>query len=130
KAGPLALLAALDDGGRRLCVASTHLEWEPQSTPAHAHTGCKQLVELLDARAGFAPEGSPWLVGGDFNAISQSPPVDAALARGLRWSCRSQRPWDTCNLNRKRRTIDYLLYTPEHLVPFPGVLPKLGRETP
>jgi hypothetical protein len=45
-------------------------------------------------------------------------------------SCRSQRPWDTCNINGRCRKIDYLLYSEGRLEPKPGTLPQLTRTTP
>lgn len=79
---PVALLALLQIEGRALAVASTHLEWSPDDTPAHAHTGRRQLAELLAQRGRFAPAGTPWLLGGDLNATSQSPPWSWPTPRG------------------------------------------------
>ena len=57
------------------------------------------------------------------------PPVHAALDRGLRLSCRSQRPWDTVSIGGRCRKLDYLLYTPATLSPRPGTLPRLRSDT-
>jgi endonuclease/exonuclease/phosphatase family metal-dependent hydrolase len=127
---PVALLALLQIEGRALAVASTHLEWSPDDTPAHAHTGRRQLAELLAQRGRFAPAGTPWLLGGDLNATSQSPPLELAYAEGMQLSCRAQRPWDTCNFHRRCRKLDYLLITPGALHPSPGRLPRLTADTP
>lgn len=114
--------------GRTLGVASTHLQWQKDSTPAHRHLGRLQLLELLDF-ADTRPEVI-WLLCGDFNAISQSLVLEAALSRGWRLSCRSQRPWDTVNIHGRRRKLDYLLYREGELSPRPMPLPKLARDTP
>jgi mRNA deadenylase 3'-5' endonuclease subunit Ccr4 len=122
-------VARLRQGDRALTVVGTHLRWQADSTPAAAHLGRLQLLGVLDHLADVAPD-DPWIVGGDFNATPQSSVVAAATDRGLRESCREQRPWDTCNANRRPRKLDYLLYTPAHLHPTPGSLPRLERDTP
>lgn len=127
---PVALLGLLEIEGRALAVASTHLEWSPDDTPAHAHTGRRQLAELLARRGRFAAEGTPWIVGGDLNATSQSPPLELAYAEGMQLSCRAQRPWDTCNIHRRCRKLDYLLMSAGALRPAPGRLPRLTADTP
>ena len=86
------------------------------------------MRELLAHRDATAPDAL-WLLAGDFNAISQSAVVAAALERGMDESCRTQRPWDTCAINGRPRKIDYLLYSAGRLAPQPGVLPRLTRDT-
>lgn len=111
----------------RFSLVNTHLRWRPDNTPDHEHTGLQQLRRILrdcDAKSGA------WIVAGDFNANSQSKVLVEAEHRGYRNSCRSQRPWDTTNINGRRRKIDYLLHTPQHWKPEPGILPELGRRTP
>lgn len=122
----LSIVGQLTCDGRRLTVACTHLRWQRSRTPAEEHLGLQQLTELMDR----LPAEGPTLLGGDFNALSLSPPLEAALARGYRLGCRSQRPWDTVNINGRCRKIDYLLYTPGALAAAPGVLPRLRRDTP
>jgi len=122
----VALIGSLAQDGHALCAVSTHLRWQPQRTPFDSHVGRRQLAELLEA----LPEGVSPLVCGDFNALSESPPLSQAMSAGLRLSCRSQRPWDTTNINGRRRKLDYLLYEPAWLSPAPGTLPRLERNTP
>ena len=127
------MLATADQGGHRLGIVSTHLRWQPQRTAREDHLGRLQLLEILAridriAQAPDAPEA--WIVAGDFNALSESVVLQAAFERGLRISCRQQRPWDTVNIDGKRRKLDYLLYEPRHLAPDPGELPQLQRDTP
>jgi mRNA deadenylase 3'-5' endonuclease subunit Ccr4 len=126
----LALIAALRCDAGAVAVASTHLRWQPDATPPERHLGRLQLIELLDHREARLAALPVWVIAGDLNATSQSAVVSAALDRGLALSCRSQRPWDTCNINGRRRKLDYLLYAPGSLEPRPGALPKLGRDTP
>lgn len=108
-------------------VANMHLRWRPDDTPDADHIGLQQLRRVLDVCDG---EPGPWILAGDFNAISQSRVIAEAERRGYHISCRAQRPWDTTNINGRRRKIDYLLHTPAHWRPEPGVLPELGRRTP
>ncbi len=126
----LALIAHLSQGDRSIKVASTHLRWQPRRTGPGEHVGRRQLAELLDLCGREVPSTEPWIVAGDFNAISESCVLHEALNRGWKLSCRSQRPWDTCNINERRRKLDYLLYTPATLRPFPGQLEQLAKDTP
>lgn len=125
----LALVAALHLDHTPLLVACTHLQWCSDDTPAHAHTGRAQLVELLDHLDRQTPDAIK-LIAGDLNATSQSPVLQAALARGLALGAAKQRPWDTCNANRRPRKLDYLLHSAGRLVPDPDPLPPLQRDTP
>lgn len=123
-----AVIANLAISGHALRVACTHLAWHPESTPLAEHTGYQQMRELVAHRDATAPRAI-WIFAGDFNAISQSAVVGAALDSGMDESCRTQRPWDTCAINGRPRKIDYLLFSTGRLVPRPGVLPKLSRDT-
>ncbi len=124
----LALLVRCEDAatGRALTVACTHLRWQPREVSPEEHIGRRQLLELLE---GHQPEET-WIVAGDLNAHSRSCVLRAAFARGFELSCRSQRPWDTTNINGRRRKLDYLLIPSGRLAPRPGVLPALERDTP
>lgn len=123
----LALIVQLTHAGTPLVVASTHLRWQPRSTPPQQHIGHLQMQELL---AALEATGTPArILAGDLNAISQSIVVSGAEVRGMALSCRSQRPWDTTNIGGRCRKIDYLLHTPGTLSPSPGVLPRLRRDT-
>ncbi len=125
----LALLGHLRVGERRLLVASTHLQWCPDSTPSDQHVGRAQLIELLDHVQAHGADAS-WILAGDLNATSNSCVLAAASERGLLLSARAQRPWDTCNANARPRKLDYLLIQAGGgLEPHPGTLPKLGRDT-
>ena len=116
--------AVLEIEGHRVGVVSTHLQW---ARPGGSHPGRAQLAALLDA----LDSEHGWLVCGDFNANSQSEVLQEAYDRGWSLSCRSQRPWDTTNINGRRRKLDYILYRRDGaLVPSPGRLPRLERDTP
>lgn len=121
----VAVIVRLVIGGRPITIVSTHLQWCSEATRPEDHIGRAQLQELLDRR-----DDSTWIIGGDFNAISQSCVVVDALARGMALGAATQRPWDTCNANGRPRKLDYLLFTLGRLVPQPGTLPKLQRDTP
>ena len=123
----LALIAHLRLGPRRLLVANTHLQWCRDDTPADAHVGRAQLLELL---ARDHHDDATRLIAGDLNATSQSCVLQAALDHGMALGAAKQRPWDTCNANRRPRKLDYLLYTRGHLDPRADALPPLRRDTP
>jgi mRNA deadenylase 3'-5' endonuclease subunit Ccr4 len=125
----LALLGHLRAGTRRLLVASTHLQWCPDNTPAEQHIGRAQLIELLE-HMHAADADATSILAGDLNATSRSSVLDAATERGLVLSARDQRPWDTCNANGRPRKLDYLLIRPDDLEPHPGTLMRLHRDTP
>ena len=120
----LALIAELTLGTHRLQVACTHLQWCRDDTPAEAHVGRAQMSELLD----HLPPADTRLIAGDLNATSQSPVIRVACQRGLALGAAKQRPWDTCNANRRPRKLDYLLHSPD-LDPRPDPLPPLHRDT-
>jgi len=119
-------LARVEVDGHTVGIASTHLRWQGREVSPAKHQGRRQLVALLDALDGDIP----WVVCGDFNANSQSTVLQAAYDRGWELSCRAQRPWDTVNMNGRRRKIDYLLYRSDELTAHPGRLLELGRDTP
>lgn len=124
----LALLATLNLDGQPVSIASTHLAWQPESTRSANHIGRAQLQELIDALSSFSD--APWLLAGDFNANSESCVLELAHQRGFMISCRNQRPWDTVNINRKRRKLDYILANAAQWEAEPGTLPQLGRAEP
>ncbi len=126
-AGP-ALVAHLSIGDSPLHVACAHLPWQRDATPPAEHAGYQQMSRLLAHRDATAPHDT-WVFAGDFNAISQSIVLAAALDAGMEESCRTQRPWDTCAANGRARKLDYLLYSKGRLAPSPGVLPRLTRDT-
>lgn len=130
----LAVIAHRDGAhaGRRLGIASTHLRWQPERTPLDRHLGVLQMRELLArVRALDAEHRCPaWVLCGDLNALSQSPVVRAATDQGFALSCQHQRPWDTVNIDRRRRKLDYLLYTAAAWSPQPDPLPALAPDTP
>lgn len=123
----LALIARLRLGPHALQIACTHLQWCRDDTPADAHTGRAQLLELIDHLG--TGSSAETLIAGDLNATSQSPVIQAARDRGLALGAATQRPWDTCNANRRPRKLDYLLHT-AGLTPRPRPLPRLQRDTP
>jgi mRNA deadenylase 3'-5' endonuclease subunit Ccr4 len=127
----VALIAMLaHTSGRRLALVSTHLRWQPESTEKERHLGRNQLLEILERRAALRQEWPTWLVCGDLNATSDSVVLRAAKEQGLELSCRALRPWDTTNIGGRMRKLDYLLYSPDELVPSPRPLPRLQRDTP
>jgi endonuclease/exonuclease/phosphatase family metal-dependent hydrolase len=125
----IALIGDVRLGTRRWMVASTHLQWCKEETPALEHLGRAQMIELLDRRSQGKGDVT-WILAGDMNATSQSPVIAAAIERGMALGAAKQRPWDTCNANGRPRKLDYLLYSRGHLEPRPRALPPLRRDTP
>lgn len=119
----LALIATTRFNAKPVQIVSTHLRWQTRETPLDQHQGRLQMLELLARVKG------PCLIAGDFNALSDGPVLQAAMDAGLRLSCRTQRPWDTVNIDGRCRKLDYLLHSADFL-PTPGVLPRLRRDTP
>ncbi len=68
--GHVALLLALEHGGRLLGVANTHVRWDRPRTPPAEQVGLRQILELLEACQRFIPPCAGWLVCGDFNRPS------------------------------------------------------------
>ncbi|MCB9641452.1 MAG: endonuclease/exonuclease/phosphatase family protein [Myxococcales bacterium] len=126
----VALIVELLYKERRIAVVSTHLPWQPDKTTEDQHIGLLQLQELIEVRAQLLPQAQAWFIAGDFNAISESYVLRYAQRQGFRISCRKQRPWDTVNINGKRRKLDYILFESDLFDPTPGRLPSLQRDTP
>lgn len=124
----LALTVQLSFAGQPLHVACAHLAWQPRSTPSAEHLGYRQMRELIAYRDATAPDAT-WIFAGDFNALTQSVVLRAALEQGMSESCQNQRPQDTCAINGKPRKIDYLLFSTGRLAPRPGVLPALSSDS-
>lgn len=123
----VAVLVQIAVGDQRIGVASAHLRWQPPSTPPERHLGRLQLGELLDR---VAELGGPWIVCGDLNATWDSPVLALARERGFDEGARSLRPWDTVNIDRRRRKLDYVLFPTGAWTPHPDPLPALAPDTP
>ena len=94
----------------------------PPPTPTSAAPSCSSCSP--------ATTTTTRLIAGDLNATSQSCVLQAAIDHGMALGAAKQRPWDTCNANRRPRKLDYLLYTRGHLDPRADALPPLRRDTP
>ena len=126
KKNQVAALVQLNVGDYEIGISSTHLQWMRNSADPATHLGRLQLEELMD----HVDNAIPWIHCGDFNAISQSCVLEAAAEKGFVLSCRSQRPWDTTNINGRRRKIDYLICPKNKFEVRPFSLPKLAINTP
>lgn len=127
--GHVALLAVLEQAGRRFGVATTHVKWDPPDAPALARLGVRQVPQLLAACACVEPRCDTWIVCGDFNAEAGSE-VLAELRRGG-WidAYRDHPRMFTSNANRRAKRIDYLFHTPD-LTSRPVALPAISDATP
>lgn len=122
-----AWMMLITPAGTHIGVMSTHLRWQPREKADSEHVGLAQLEEALNVSDAH---DCAWIVGGDFNALSQSCVLKHAFGRGWSLGGRAQRPWDTVNFSGKRRKIDYLLYKRKDFMVSPGRLIKLESDTP
>jgi endonuclease/exonuclease/phosphatase family metal-dependent hydrolase len=89
-----------------IAVVSTHLKWEPPGTTKESHRGRSQLAEICDTW----PSGSR-IVCGDFNDSPDGEVLRLAEERGLLDAYASRPDAYTCNANRKKRRIDFILHS-------------------
>ncbi len=112
---------------KRFGIASTHLDWQRDQTPPEQHLGRLQLVEFFEGYRALVPGCDAWLIAGDFNATSQSCVLTEAQRQGWYLGAKTQRPWDTTNINGRCRKIDYILYSTPELTPAPEPLAPLSK---
>lgn len=127
--GHVALVATLEQAGRPLAVANTHLKWDRPGTPVAKQWGHRQAHQLLEARSRIAPACPSWVIVGDFNATADSAVVKLFSEQGLVDAFRDRANAFTCNSNRWAKRIDYLFHTTE-LRSEPGELPEIDDRTP
>jgi endonuclease/exonuclease/phosphatase family metal-dependent hydrolase len=132
KSDRLAVLGALRLAGdhKRLGIASTHLDWQRNQTTPEQHLGRLQLMELFAGYQALVPGCDARLIAGDFNETSQSCVLDEARRQGWYLGAKTQRPWDTTNINGRCRKIDYILYSTPELTPYPEPLASLSSYQP
>ncbi len=123
--GHVALLVAVEEEGRRLGVACTHVKWDPPG----ARIGVDQAEELMRAVAKAAPACDGWILAGDFNAAPDSELVSRVLAQGWRDAYAGLPAAHTCNSSQVPKRIDYLFHTAS-LVATPRPLPAIAPDTP
>lgn len=119
--GHIALLVELEQGGRRLGLANTHLKWSP---PGADHDRL-QMRELL---AALATRDGQWIVCGDFNAKPGSEALGLLRRAGYRPTHADPAAF-TCNPNGEAKTVDYLCHT-VGLGAAPLPLPPIDDRTP
>jgi endonuclease/exonuclease/phosphatase family metal-dependent hydrolase len=108
-----------------IAVVSTHLKWEPPGTPEETHRGRSQLAEICEAW----PSGSR-IVCGDFNDSPGGVVLRLAEERGLLDAYASMADANTCNANRKRRRIDFILHSADFKATPSLVSQALEDDTP
>lgn len=126
--GHLALLLVLEQAGGQAVISNTHLKWDPPGTPAVDQWGLRQLDQLLRERETLAPEGTAWIVCGDFNVTEDSDIIATLRQTGWRDAYHEREHMRTCNTNRRARRIDYLWHTRE-LLSRPVALRAITDET-
>jgi endonuclease/exonuclease/phosphatase family metal-dependent hydrolase len=88
--GHVALIATLNNEGRLLGVANTHLKWDRPGTPRASQWGYRQTTQLLEERSRIDPRCLAWIICGDLNALPDSEvlragdSVEGSLAGELR----------------------------------------------
>ena len=127
--GHIALVTVVENEGRPVAVANTHLKWDAPGTPPASQLGLRQIRELLDARARLAPADASWIIGGDLNVTPTSAVVQCLQAAGLRDAYAALPRVFTCNANRKARRIDFLFHSAD-LTATPLELPPIHDDTP
>jgi mRNA deadenylase 3'-5' endonuclease subunit Ccr4 len=109
--GFVALLLALEQGGRLLGVANTHLRWDPPGTPRDRQVGYRQAAELLEACRHFEPPCDGWVVCGDFNRRPEGEVVAAFGKAGLAFAHAGRPHVRSAVANRRASLLDYLFYS-------------------
>jgi len=110
--GHVALVVILQQAGRTLGVANTHLKWEPPGTLGGERRGYREINQLLKERDGIAPNCLGWIICGDLNATLESEIVGALQKAEFDYAHRSFPGMRTCNSNNRAKLVDYLFHTP------------------
>ncbi|MEL6346652.1 MAG: endonuclease/exonuclease/phosphatase family protein [Myxococcota bacterium] len=121
----VACLVTVQYGETALLVVSTHLRCGCQALPGHPPLGQLQMRELLDVIRQQRPRLC--ILGGDLNALPDSPTLQAAYAADFRRAGDE----DTAYIRGVRGKRDYLLHRGVSLKAHPGVgftqLPALNQ---
>ncbi len=109
--GHVALLLALEYGGRLLGVANTHIRWDRPDVPRDEQVGFRQVTELLEACARFIPPCAGWLVCGDFNRTPDDEAVAAMRRAGFAFAHAGRPHVLSAATNGRAKLIDYLFHS-------------------
>lgn len=109
--GFVALLVALEYGGRLLGVANTHLRWDRPGTPRGRQVGHRQAEELLEECARFDPACDGWLVCGDFNRRPDGDVVATFRRAGYDFAHAGRAHIYSAVVGGRVSLIDYLFHT-------------------
>jgi mRNA deadenylase 3'-5' endonuclease subunit Ccr4 len=126
--GHVALLLNVRGPGGRLGIANTHIKWDPPGKARAEQWGYRQASELLARMASTASPATPWVVCGDFNAVSDSDVIALFKAAGFVDAYRDHAQMFTCAPNRKAKRIDYVLHA-DSLISRPMALPAITDAT-
>lgn len=126
--GHLALVTVLEQPGKVLAIANTHLKWDPPDTPPEAQWAYRQISQLLRCER-IAPDAAAWIVCGDLNVRPDSATVRAIRDCGFRDAFDGDAAAHTCVANGKAQKVDYL-FMGSALAARPAALPRLDDATP
>lgn len=127
--GHLALIMVLEQDGRSVGVANTHLKWDSPDTKPEDQWAYRQITQLLDERNAIAPDCGAWIICGDLNVTPESEVIGAIRNRGLRDAFSEESPPNTCVANGRAKKIDYLFHS-SVLSARTFALPPLDDKTP
>lgn len=109
--GHIAALVSLDQEGRRLGIANTHLKWDPPGTPRGKQYGLRQVSQLLRERDRHLLRCGAWIICGDLNATPDSDVVALIETTGFRFAHDGKVDANTSNTNGRAKMIDYIFHS-------------------
>jgi mRNA deadenylase 3'-5' endonuclease subunit Ccr4 len=109
--GHVALLLALENEGRLLGMANTHVRWDRPGTPREGQVGYRQVVELVEACERFGPRCGGWVVCGDFNRTTDDEAVAAMRQAGFAFAHAGRPHVLSAVANGRAKLIDYIFHT-------------------
>jgi mRNA deadenylase 3'-5' endonuclease subunit Ccr4 len=109
--GFVALMLAVEHGGRLLGVANTHLRWDRPGTSANRQIGHRQVEELVEECRRFVPTCADWLVCGDFNRKPDSEVPALLRESGFDFAHRGRRHVCSAVIDGRGSLIDFLFHT-------------------
>ncbi len=111
RSGHVAQLVSLEQQGRRLGIANTHLKWDPPDTHRDEQYGYREAAQLLRDREEHLQGCAAWIVCGDLNATPDGDVIALIQRQGLTFTHAMCTDGNTANINGRAKTIDYLFHS-------------------